>query len=206
MALHLSGPLDSYVSGRSSYLSAIAEFENAHFQKKYQDQQNKLRYQEKKIRDRIYNWISKFDTGLNPRLLRKVPRLIMEEGKRYGYDPLLLTALITTESSFNNWAESHKGAVGLMQIKPKTGSQIAREMSSKWEGLRTLYDPKTNIALGTYYLNKMIKRFGGELELGLEAYNHGPSQLSKYLKEGRRPNKYSGKVIKNYKTIKAQSI
>jgi len=54
-------------------------------------------------------------------------------------------------------------------------------------------------------LNKLVKRFG-DLGLALEAYNHGPSQLSHYLHRGVRPKRYSGKVFFNYQKIKAQPI
>jgi soluble lytic murein transglycosylase len=92
-----------------------------------------------------------------------------------------LTAIIITESSFNKRARSNRGALGLMQIRPATGKQLATEVSVQWRGAPSLYDPETNIALGAYYLNKLFLRFG-DLGLALEAYNHGPSRLKGYLK------------------------
>ena len=135
----------------------------------------------------------------------RVPGWILAESKKYGYDPLFLTALIITESSFYNWAKSKRGARGLMQLKPATAVALASETSLNWKGTRTLYDPKKNIALGAYYLNKMVARFGN-LSLALEAYNHGPSRLRKYLRKGYQPKRYSRKVLKNYKKISFQPI
>jgi len=123
--------------------------------------------------------------------------LIVHESKKYGYDPLLLTAVIITESSFNNWARSNRGALGLMQIRPATGKELAAEVSVQWQGTLSLYNPETNIALGAYYLNKLYLHFG-DLGLALEAYNHGPSRLKGYLKKGYRPTRYSRKVFKHY--------
>ena len=97
----------------------------------------------------------------------------MAESQKYGYDPLFLTALIITESSFYNWAKSNRGAHGLMQLKLATAVEVASETHLKWKGTPTLYDPQKNIALGAYYLNKMVTRFG-DLTLALEAYNQGP--------------------------------
>ena len=144
--------------------------------------------------------IAEYETGLHEDYLIKVPGWIVAESKRYGYDPMFITALIITESSFYNWAHSHKGAVGLMQIKPRTGAAMASEVKLEWKGTPTLYDPGSNIALGAYYLNKMIMQYG-DLQLALEAYNHGPSGLNRILRKGRIPKKYSGKVFSNYAKI-----
>ena len=134
-----------------------------------------------------------------------IPDWILTESSKYGYDPLFLTALIITESSFNNWAKSNRNAHGLMQLKPTTAVAIASETDLKWKGTPTLYDPKKNIALGAYYLNKMVARFG-DLTLALEAYNQGPSRLSRFLRKGYLPSRYSGKVLKNYRKIRFQPI
>jgi soluble lytic murein transglycosylase len=154
---------------------------------------------------RILEVVSGYKTGLDRDYLHRVADLIIEEGKKYGYDPLFLTALIITESSFYNWAKSNRGALGLMQIRPQTGVAMATEVQLKWRGNSTLYDPGSNIALGTYYFNKMVLRFG-DLHLALEAYNHGPSRLTKYLKRGYQPKKYSRKVLANYQKILSSTI
>ena len=105
----------------------------------------------------------RYRTGLEMESLKQIPHWIYHESKKYGYDPLFLTALIVTESSFNNWAKSHKGALGLMQIKPGTGHAIASEIAAVWAGKPTLFDPAANIALGAFYLNKLVKRFKAPL-------------------------------------------
>ncbi|MBT5471837.1 MAG: lytic transglycosylase domain-containing protein [Nitrospina sp.] len=160
---------------------------------------------EDRVRIRIGEVISKYYTGLDEKNDVRIPEWILLESKKYGYDPLFLTALIITESSFYNWAKSNRGARGLMQLKPATAIALASETRLKWKGTRTLFDPEKNIALGAYYLNKMVARFG-DLTLALEAYNHGPSRLSKYLRKGYQPKRYSRKVLKNYRKIRFQPI
>ena len=146
---------------------------------------------------RIAQQIAQYETGLKTSYIDDLPELIIHESKKYGYDSLLLTAVIITESSFNNWARSNRGALGLMQIRPATGKELAAEVSVQWQGTPSLYNPETNIALGAYYLNKLYLHFG-DLGLALEAYNHGPSRLKGYLKKGYRPTRYSRKVFKHY--------
>jgi len=152
---------------------------------------------ERSIKDRVAQQILLYKKGLKICHINNLSGLIVHESKKYGYDPLLLTAVIITESSFNNWARSNKGALGLMQIRPATGKELAAEVSVQWQGTPSLYNPETNIALGAYYLNKLYLHFG-DLGLALEAYNHGPSRLKGYLKKGYRPTRYSRKVFKHY--------
>ena len=152
-----------------------------------------------------FQQISHYKTGLKTNYIDNLPELIVHESKKYGYDPLLLTAVIITESSFNNWARSNRGAHGLMQIRPATGRELAAEVRVQWQGTPSLYDPETNITLGAYYLNKLFLRFG-DLGLALEAYNHGPSRLKGYLKKGHRPKRYSRQVFKKYSSLLSSQI
>ena len=152
---------------------------------------------ERSLKDRVAQQILLYKTGLKTSYIDNLSGLIVHESKKYGYDPLLLTAVIITESSFNNWARSNRGALGLMQIRPATGKELAAEVSVQWQGKPSLSNPETNIALGAYYLNKLYLHFG-DLGLALEAYNHGPSRLKGYLKKGYRPTRYSQKVFKHY--------
>ena len=152
---------------------------------------------DRSLKYQLAQQISRYKTGLETSYINNLSELIVHEGKKYGHDPLLLTAVIITESSFNNWARSNRGALGLMQIRLATGKELATEVSVQWQGTPSLYNPETNIALGAYYLNKLYLHFG-DLGLALEAYNHGPSRLKGYLKKGYRPTRYSQKVFKNY--------
>jgi len=173
-----------------------------HSLKKFQTSESLYK---KNLKKRIAQQISQYKTGLKTNYIDNLPELIVNESKKYGYDPLLLTAVIITESSFNNWARSNRGAHGLMQIRPATGRELAAEVRVQWQGTPSLYDPETNITLGAYYLNKLFLRFG-DLGLALEAYNHGPSRLKGYLKKGHRPKRYSQQVFKKYNFLLSSQI
>ena len=156
---------------------------------------------DQKIHAQIINVITDYKTGFKEKEKEQISRHILSQSDKYGYDPLFLTALIITESSFNHRAKSKVGALGLMQIRPRTGKALATEANMKWRGKRTLYHPGKNIALGSYYLNKLIKRFG-DLNTALEAYNHGPTRTARYLLRGKKTKDYSGKVFAIYNQIR----
>jgi soluble lytic murein transglycosylase len=161
--------------------------------------------EEQRIKNKIFDVISSYSTGLDGASLSMIPQWIYQESQKYDTDPFLLTALIVTESSFNNWAKSRQGALGLMQIRPRTGHAMATEVNLPWEGKPTLFKPESNIALGTYYLNKLQNRFN-DVKLALEAYNHGPTKLERYIQEGKQlPVDYSNKVLKIYDLIRSSN-
>ena len=194
-----------HIQGLTPYHSSLASWENWVFNRSLQKPHQQERLHERGREHQIAQELSRYKTGLKKDRLQHVPEWIMKESSKYGYDPLLLTALIINESSFYNWAQSNKGALGLMQVRPATGEAMAMEIRMKWKGKSTLHDPEANIALGAYYLNKMILRFG-DLGLALEAYNHGPSQLSRYLRKGYRPKRYSQKVFQQYNRLRFRTI
>lgn len=94
---------------------------------------------------------------------------ITAAAKQHGIRPELLSALIQAESSFNPTAVSPAGAMGLLQIMPRTAEEL---------GIDPM-DPKQAIEGGARYLSKMLKRFGSE-ELALAAYNAGPGNVRKH--------------------------
>lgn len=200
------------LSSQSFYLPGLAPFSTAMlgldkrvFLKVEQKRKVSALIEEQRVKSKIWKVISNYQTGLDMQSLKQIPKWIYQESKKYGYDPLLLTAMIVTESSFNNWAQSHKGALGLMQIKLRTGHALASEIATAWAGKPTLFDPASNIALGAFYLNKLVKRFK-DMNVALEAYNHGPSRISRYLRKGQLPEDYSDKVFQVYDLIRSKTI
>ncbi len=101
--------------------------------------------------------------------------------KETPLDPYLVTALIREESTFSPTAVSSAGARGLMQLMPATAARVARE--TDLPNPPDLDTPGPNIALGTRYLGKLHKQFGGNLALTLAAYNAGPSTVQRWLKD-----------------------
>ena len=86
-----------------------------------------------------------------------------------------------SESLFMRDVRSRAGAIGLMQLMPATGRQVAREIKLAYSGLDTLTDPDHNIRLGTSYLGSMAARYDGNHVLATAAYNAGPHRVDRWL-------------------------
>jgi soluble lytic murein transglycosylase len=86
-----------------------------------------------------------------------------------------------SESLFMPDVRSRAGAIGLMQLMPATGRQVAREIKLPYSGLDTLTDPNHNIRLGTSYLGSMAARYDGNHVLATAAYNAGPHRVDGWL-------------------------
>jgi len=98
--------------------------------------------------------------------------LIFKESK--GVDPLLVAAMIKQESGFNSNEVSEKGAIGLMQILPSTGEDIAKELKLDVEDInKHLLIPENNVKFGVYYLKQKLTKYGDNERLALAAYNGG---------------------------------
>jgi len=86
-----------------------------------------------------------------------------------------------SESLFMRDVRSNAGAVGLMQLMPATGREVAQELRLPYSGLVTLTNPESNIRLGTSYLGQMAERYGGNQVLATAAYNAGPHRVDRWL-------------------------
>ncbi|MDO9423779.1 MAG: transglycosylase SLT domain-containing protein [Methylobacter sp.] len=106
---------------------------------------------------------------------------IHNNASRNNLDPSIVFGLIRQESIFNKDAESAVGARGLMQIMPKTGMQIARELKEQWRSDQSLFDSDVNIRYGAYYYKKLLNRFQGHFALAIAAYNAGPGRVARWL-------------------------
>jgi soluble lytic murein transglycosylase-like protein len=102
-------------------------------------------------------------------------KLADEAASRHGLDPHLVRAVISTESSFNPGLISRAGAVGLMQLMPGTASDMK---------VKDAFDPAQNIEGGTKYLAWLSRKFAGDENKILAAYNWGPGNVAK---GGRMP-------------------
>lgn len=105
--------------------------------------------------------------------------LLREASSKHGIDYSLLKALIATESGFNTFAVSPKGAVGLMQLIPPTAARYGVTAGKDGSIEKKLTDPKTNIRAGARYLAYLIDMFPGRLELALAAYNAGEGAVQR---------------------------
>ena len=116
--------------------------------------------------------------------------LIRETAERYELDPFLLAAITEVESRFQAQAISHRGAIGLMQVLPSTAAASAE----------ILTDPQANLDAGARYLEHLLGRYGGDLELTLAAYNAGPTNVRRYggVPPFRETLQYVEKVLELY--------
>ena len=111
--------------------------------------------------------------------------MIEQEAARYNLSPYLVAAVVRVESKFRPFAESKKGARGLMQIMPETGQWAAEQMGLADFHAQKLFDPHVNIRIGTWYLAKLIEQFEGDVIVALAAYNGGQSNVQRWLAEGQ---------------------
>ncbi len=101
-----------------------------------------------------------------------------------GLDPYLVASLIRQESEFNPNAVSRANAVGLMQLLPKTGKLVAKEVKLQRYNASQLYTPAVNLQLGTRYFRGMVDKFGS-FEYALAAYNAGSDRVDEWLSLGK---------------------
>jgi hypothetical protein len=94
----------------------------------------------------------------------EIARLVNTISLRNGVDPDLVAAVIRTESNYDQWAISQKGARGLMQLMPATGQRF---------GVEDFFDARQNIEGGVKYLRILLEKFDGNVDLSLAAYNAG---------------------------------
>ena len=110
--------------------------------------------------------------------------LVVESARRHDLDPRLVAAVVRVESRFDPRAESRKGALGLMQIMPETGAWVAGRIGLTEFEPEDLLDPATNLRIGTWYLQDLLRTFDGDLVLALAAYNGGRGNVRRWI-EGR---------------------
>ena len=101
----------------------------------------------------------------------------------YNVDPNLIYAVIKQESKFNETAISKSKAKGLMQILDSTSKDMAKNIDSIDENDINLFDPYTNILIGTKYLSYLISYYNGNYYLAIAAYNAGLGKVNSWIKE-----------------------
>ncbi|MBB4591499.1 transglycosylase SLT domain-containing protein [Xanthomonas cannabis] len=108
---------------------------------------------------------------------------IRREAAKNAIDPAWVAAEIRAESIFNPRARSPANAMGLMQVLPGTGAAVAKGIALPgYAGAASLYEPDTNIAIGTAYLRQLLNTYGLPY-LTIAAYNAGPAPTGRWLSQ-----------------------
>ncbi len=95
-------------------------------------------------------------------------------------EPLYL-AIAREESKFYIGSRSSTGALGLMQLMPKTAEMTARELRIPFLPKRLRVDWEYNLKIGSHYIKKLIRRYDYSMPIALAAYNAGPSRVNDWL-------------------------
>ncbi len=112
---------------------------------------------------------------------------VIEASKDKEIDPPWVFAMIRQESAFMSDANSSAGALGLMQLMPRTARSVARKLKMRNPSKQELFTPQKNIQLGTTYLEQVYQQLDKNPVLAIAAYNAGPHRVKRWLPENNMP-------------------
>lgn len=101
-----------------------------------------------------------------------------------GLDKYLVYAVIKAESNFDPNVKSNADARGLMQLMEETAVERSNVIENEDIDAYDLYDPETNIKLGTSYLSYLLELYDGNTVLAIIAYNAGLGNVKQWIKDG----------------------
>ena len=114
----------------------------------------------------------------------KYEKLILKSAAKHGVDPMLVKAIIFTESTFRPEMVGKDGEIGLMQIRRGAATDWARTMSVPVPSKAEMFRPELNIEIGTWYITRALKRWYENpdfLRMALAEYNAGRSRLLEWM-------------------------
>ncbi len=106
--------------------------------------------------------------------------LVIAAADKNNLDPELIWAVMREESHCRYDAVSRAGAMGLMQIMPPTGKDIASRMGVSYSD-NILLNPETNISFGAFYIHSMMRMFEDDIDKAMAAYNGGGGNVKKWM-------------------------
>jgi soluble lytic murein transglycosylase len=115
--------------------------------------------------------------------------IIRQQAQDKGLDPALIAAVIYAESHFRDGQTSAAGAQGLMQLTPATARYIAHKSGGTQFVVDDLATPQVNIAYGAYYLRYLLRRYGGNVDFALAAYNAGEGNVDRWIAAAESRNR-----------------
>jgi len=125
-----------------------------------------------------YSGLNQGNIELTPNVITSLFPTIYGNIIKSQHSPIdfrLILSLIRQESAFNKKAKSVVGARGLMQLMPQTARNFKHRLKSN-----QLFDPQLNINIGVRFLEKLVRRYDGNLMLTLSAYNAGMGNVSRW--------------------------
>lgn len=141
----------------------------------------------------------------------KYDKIVQAAAKRHGVDPMLVKAIIFTESTFIPGKIGKDGEIGLMQIKMVAASDWAKAKGVPLPSKAQMYNPELNIEIGTWYITRALKRWYENpdfLRMALAEYNAGRARLLEWMSDynqntdlvlANKPvGKYADKVCRKY--------
>lgn len=114
----------------------------------------------------------------------------------FGLPTELVKAVVWTESKYNKFSVSNRGAIGLMQLMPQTLDECALAIDGNGDG----FDVVNNLRCGCYYLSLMLKRFDGNVDHALMAYNAGENNARQFL-NGKEVFEETKKYVRTVKRV-----
>lgn len=134
--------------------------------------------------DDLLPHVTRLGLSVGPEEARGMLETVSRSATRFGLEPLAVVAVIAVESGFDPAAVSPMGAMGLMQLRPETGRELASELGIPWISDEMLFDPELNVLLGSCYLRRLLDRFG-DLDAALAAFHAGPTRIRSRIGESR---------------------
>lgn len=133
--------------------------------------------------------VAKKASGQNIDLDRDAYPKLTDKFRGVTVDKALAHAVMRQESEFDQNARSPVGALGLMQLMPRTAEEVASRKGIAHQSGWLTSRPEHNILLGSTYLNTLLNSFGGSYPLVLAAYNAGGGRVNQWLREIGDPRK-----------------
>ncbi len=134
----------------------------------------------------------------DPQRYQRFDAYIAEAAQLYQLPVTFLRAVMRVESDFNPTVVSHAGAIGLMQLMPRTAASM---------GVQDAFDPRQNILGGARYLRILANLFNGDLVLTVAAYNAGEGAVMRYrgIPPYAETQRYVRRVLDHYYRFRVQA-
>lgn len=131
----------------------------------------------------IFQWNNLSETIQKQIYPKKDEQYVDKYSQECDVDNLLIYSIIKVESNFNEKANSHAEAIGLMQLMENTAVETYEHIEAQTVNVEELYQPEINIKIGTYYFSTLLNQYNN-VGLALAAYNAGMGRVDKWIKEG----------------------